>query len=253
MELALKGITKQYGSKRALDDFSYSFEEGVYGLLGPNGAGKSTLMKIITQSVKPTGGEITLDGDDIFKQKEEYRKRIGYMPQQQTIYPFYTGRQFLNYMGLLKGEDRKSLDDKIQFYLEKVNLISVADKKIGTYSGGMKQRLLIAQTFLGDPDIMIFDEPTAGLDPKERIHVRNLIHDNSAGKIIIVATHVVQDIESIADCIVLQKEGKVAEADAPDKLVEKMGVDPDQGLEGVYMKVYEETELKLEVGYGMFS
>lgn len=201
-------------------------------------------MKIITQSVKPTGGEITLDGDDIFKQKEEYRKRIGYMPQQQTIYPFYTGRQFLNYMGLLKGEDRKSLDDKIQFYLEKVNLISVADKKIGTYSGGMKQRLLIAQTFLGDPDIMIFDEPTAGLDPKERIHVRNLIHDNSAGKIIIVATHVVQDIESIADCIVLQKEGKVAEADAPDKLVEKMGVDPDQGLEGVYMKVFEETELK---------
>ncbi len=244
MELALKGITKQYGSKRALDDFSYSFEEGVYGLLGPNGAGKSTLMKIITQSVKPTGGEITLDGDDIFKQKEEYRKRIGYMPQQQTIYPFYTGRQFLNYMGLLKGEDRKSLDDKIQFYLEKVNLISVADKKIGTYSGGMKQRLLIAQTFLGDPDIMIFDEPTAGLDPKERIHVRNLIHDNSAGKIIIVATHVVQDIESIADCIVLQKEGKVAEADAPDKLVEKLGVDPDQGLEGVYMKVFEETELK---------
>lgn len=244
MELALKGITKQYGSKRALDDFSYSFEEGVYGLLGPNGAGKSTLMKIITQSVKPTGGEITLDGDDIFKQKEEYRKRIGYMPQQQTIYPFYTGRQFLNYMGLLKGEGRKSLDDKIQFYLEKVNLISVADKKIGTYSGGMKQRLLIAQTFLGDPDIMIFDEPTAGLDPKERIHVRNLIHDNSAGKIIIVATHVVQDIESIADCIVLQKEGKVAEADAPDKLVEKMGVDPDQGLEGVYMKVFEETELK---------
>lgn len=244
MELALKGITKQYGSKRALDDFSYSFEEGVYGLLGPNGAGKSTLMKIITQSVKPTGGEITLDGDDIFKQKEEYRKRIGYMPQQQTIYPFYTGRQFLNYMGLLKGEDRKSLDDKIQFYLEKVNLISVADKKIGTYSGGMKQRLLIAQTFLGDPDIMIFDEPTAGLDPKERIHVRNLIHDNSAGKIIIVATHVVQDIESIADCIVLQKEGKVAEADAPDKLVEKMGVDPNQGLEGVYMKVFEETELK---------
>ena len=244
MELALKGITKQYGSKRALDDFSYSFEEGVYGLLGPNGAGKSTLMKIITQSVKPTGGEITLDGDDIFKQKEEYRKRIGYMPQQQTIYPFYTGRQVLNYMGLLKGEGRKSLDDKIQFYLEKVNLISVADKKIGTYSGGMKQRLLIAQTFLGDPDIMIFDEPTAGLDPKERIHVRNLIHDNSAGKIIIVATHVVQDIESIADCIVLQKEGKVAEADAPDKLVEKMGVDPDQGLEGVYMKVFEETELK---------
>ena len=223
MELELKGITKQYGSKRALDDFSYSFEEGVYGLLGPNGAGKSTLMKIITQSVKPTGGEITLDGDDIFKQKEEYRKRIGYMPQQQTIYPFYTGRQFLNYMGLLKGEDRKSLDDKIQFYLEKVNLISVADKKIGTYSGGMKQRLLIAQTFLGDPDIMIFDEPTAGLDPKERIHVRNLIHDNSAGKIIIVATHVVQDIESIADCIVLQKEGKVAEADGPHKLVAKMG------------------------------
>ena len=243
--LEVKNLGISFGGLRAVDGFHISIEKGqLYGLIGPNGAGKSTLMKIITQSVKPTGGEITLDGDDIFKQKEEYRKRIGYMPQQQTIYPFYTGRQFLNYMGLLKGEDRKSLDDKIQFYLEKVNLISVADKKIGTYSGGMKQRLLIAQTFLGDPDIMIFDEPTAGLDPKERIHVRNLIHDNSAGKIIIVATHVVQDIESIADCIVLQKEGKVAEADAPDKLVEKMGVDPDQGLEGVYMKVFEETELK---------
>ncbi len=241
MELELRKITKQYGNKKALDNFSYSFQQGVYGLLGPNGAGKSTLMKIITQNVKPTSGEVFFDGRNIFDLRGNYKKLIGYMPQQQSIYPFYTGRQFLNYMGLLKGEKKNKLAESINFFLEKVNLLSVADKKIGTYSGGMKQRLLIAQTFLGNPRIMVFDEPTAGLDPKERIHVRNLIHDNSADKIIIVATHVVQDIESIADYIVIQKEGELVEADSPGKLVEKMGTDCADGLEGVYMKIFGEA------------
>lgn len=241
MELELREITKQYGSKKALDTFSYAFQQGVYGLLGPNGAGKSTLMKILTQNVKPTSGEVFFDGNNILDLKGDYKKLIGYMPQQQSIYPFYTGRQFLNYMGLLKGEKKNKIDKSINFFLEKVNLLSVADKKIGTYSGGMKQRLLIAQTFLGNPRILIFDEPTAGLDPKERIHVRNLIHDNSDDKIIIVATHVVQDIESIADSIVIQKEGKLVEADSPKNLVEKMGTDCADGLEGVYMKIFGEA------------
>lgn len=241
MELELREITKQYGSKKALDTFSYAFQQGVYGLLGPNGAGKSTLMKILTQNVKPTSGEVFFDGNNILDLKGDYKKLIGYMPQQQSIYPFYTGRQFLNYMGLLKGEKKNKIDENINFFLEKVNLLSVADKKIGTYSGGMKQRLLIAQTFLGYPRILIFDEPTAGLDPKERIHVRNLIHDNSDDKIIIVATHVVQDIESIADSIVIQKEGKLVEADSPKNLVEKMGTDCADGLEGVYMKIFGEA------------
>ena len=198
MELKLEHISKEYKNTTALDDFSMTFSEGIYGLLGPNGAGKSTLMKLITRNIKPTAGEIYLDGTDIHTLKREYQRLIGYMPQQQAIYPFYTGRMFLAYMGLLKGVEKKVLNDEIEKYASKVNLLDVLDRKVGTYSGGMKQRLLIAQAFLGDSKIIIFDEPTAGLDPKERIHVRNLIHDNSAGKIILIATHVVQDIEEPA-------------------------------------------------------
>ena len=207
MELKLEHISKEYKNTTALDDFSMTFSEGIYGLLGPNGAGKSTLMKLITRNIKPTAGEIYLDGTDIHTLKREYQRLIGYMPQQQAIYPFYTGRMFLAYMGLLKGVEKKVLNDEIEKYASKVNLLDVLDRKVGTYSGGMKQRLLIAQAFLGDSKIIIFDEPTAGLDPKERIHVRNLIHDNSAGKIILIATHVVQDIEDIASQIMLLKKG----------------------------------------------
>lgn len=240
MELTANNITKKYGSKMALDDFSFTFKEGIYGLLGPNGAGKSTLMKIITENVKPTAGEMLLDGKNIFSLKNEYRKLIGYMPQQQSLYAFYTGRQFLNYMGLLKGEKRNTINDKINLYAGKVNLLPVIDKKIGTYSGGMKQRLLIAQTFLGDSRILVFDEPTAGLDPKERVHVRNLIHDNSDGRIIIVATHVVQDIEGIADYIIMQKDGKAVKSDSPEKLIKELGEDKSYSLEDVYMSIFGE-------------
>ena len=175
MELKLEHISKEYKNTTALDDFSMTFSEEIYGLLGPNGAGKSTLMKLITRNIKPTAGEIYLDGTDIHTLKREYQRLIGYMPQQQAIYPFYTGRMFLAYMGLLKGVEKKVLNDEIEKYASKVNLLDVLDRKVGTYSGGMKQRLLIAQAFLGDSKIIIFDEPTAGLDPKERIHVRNLM------------------------------------------------------------------------------
>lgn len=240
MELKLEHISKEYKNTTALDDFSMTFSEGIYGLLGPNGAGKSTLMKLITRNIKPTAGEIYLDGTDIHILKREYQRLIGYMPQQQAIYPFYTGRMFLAYMGLLKGVEKKVLNDEIEKYASKVNLLDVLDRKVGTYSGGMKQRLLIAQAFLGDSKIIIFDEPTAGLDPKERIHVRNLIHDNSAGKIILIATHVVQDIEDIASQIMLLKKGVLIEMAAPEILTGRITDKENPDLEDVYLSIFGE-------------
>ena len=240
MELKLEHISKEYMNTTALDDFSMTFSEGIYGLLGPNGAGKSTLMKLITRNIKPTAGEIYLDGTDIHTLKREYQRLIGYMPQQQAIYPFYTGRMFLAYMGLLKGVEKKVLNDEIEKYASKVNLLDVLDRKVGTYSGGMKQRLLIAQAFLGDSKIIIFDEPTAGLDPKERIHVRNLIHDNSAGKIILIATHVVQDIEDIASQIMLLKKGVLIEMAAPEILTGRITDKENPDLEDVYLSIFGE-------------
>ena len=240
MELKLEHISKEYKNTTALDDFSMTFSEGIYGLLGPNGAGKSTLMKLITRNIKPTAGEIYLDGTDIHTLKREYQRLIGYMPQQQEIYPFYTGRMFLAYMGLLKGVEKKVLNDEIEKYASKVNLLDVLDRKVGTYSGGMKQRLLIAQAFLGDSKIIIFDEPTAGLDPKERIHVRNLIHDNSAGKIILIATHVVQDIEDIASQIMLLKKGVLIEMAAPEILTGRITDKENPDLEDVYLSIFGE-------------
>lgn len=240
MELKLEHISKEYKNTTAFDDFSMTFSEGIYGLLGPNGAGKSTLMKLITRNIKPTAGEIYLDGTDIHTLKREYQRLIGYMPQQQAIYPFYTGRMFLAYMGLLKGVEKKVLNDEIEKYASKVNLLDVLDRKVGTYSGGMKQRLLIAQAFLGDSKIIIFDEPTAGLDPKERIHVRNLIHDNSAGKIILIATHVVQDIEDIASQIMLLKKGVLIEMAAPEILTGRITDKENPDLEDVYLSIFGE-------------
>ncbi len=240
MELKLEHISKEYKNTTALDDFSMTFSEGIYGLLGPNGAGKSTLMKLITRNIKPTAGEIYLDGTDIHTLKREYQRLIGYMPQQQAIYPFYTGRMFLAYMGLLKGVEKKMLNVEIEKYASKVNLLDVLDRKVGTYSGGMKQRLLIAQAFLGDSKIIIFDEPTAGLDPKERIHVRNLIHDNSAGKIILIATHVVQDIEDIASQIMLLKKGVLIEMAAPEILTGRITDKENPDLEDVYLSIFGE-------------
>ena len=238
MELKLEHISKEYKNTTALDDFSMTFSEGIYGLLGPNGAGKSTLMKLITRNIKPTAGEIYLDGTDIHTLKREYQRLIGYMPQQQAIYPFYTGRMFLAYMGLLKGVEKKVLNDEIEKYASKVNLLDVLDRKVGKYSGGMKQ--LIAQAFLGDSKIIIFDEPTAGLDPKERIHVRNLIHDNSAGKIILIATHVVQDIEDIASQIMLLKKGVLIEMAAPEILTGRITDKENPDLEDVYLSIFGE-------------
>ena len=244
MELQLECLSKTYGTVQALRKVTYTFKPGIYGILGANGAGKSTMINLITDNVSrdsgSDGGKILYDGEDILKLGKRFRAIVGYMPQQQEIYPFYTGRMFLAYMGLLKGVEKKMLNDEIEKYASKVNLLDVLDRKVGTYSGGMKQRLLIAQAFLGDSKIIIFDEPTAGLDPKERIHVRNLIHDNSTGKIILIATHVVQDIEDIASQIMLLKKGVLIEMAAPEILTGRITDKENPDLEDVYLSIFGE-------------
>ncbi len=222
MSIEFKNITKKYKTKVAVDSISFSLSEGIYGLLGPNGAGKSTLMKMLVGNLKPTEGSILYEGNDISKMGKSYRGLIGYMPQQQEVYPYFTGRRFLIYMSALKGLEQKNINRHVEELADKVNLTEVLDKKIGSYSGGMRQRILIAQALLGDPKILIFDEPTAGLDPKERIRVRNLISENSHGKTVLIATHVVQDIEFISNEIVMLKQGELIAKGEAGKLVEEI-------------------------------
>lgn len=223
MELLVKNINKTYGKKkRALCDVTMSFTPGIYGLLGPNGSGKSTLMNIITDNLKADGGEVLYDGQSIHKRKEAYRAKIGYMPQQQAIYDNFTGEEFMWYMAALKGLDKKQAESRIESLIAMVNLGEEKGKKIGSYSGGMKQRILIAQALLNDPDILIMDEPTAGLDPSERIRIRNFLSEISENKIIIIATHIVSDIEFIAKEIILLKVGEIIDHGSPQQLLEEL-------------------------------
>ncbi len=223
MELLVKNINKTYGKKkRALCDVTMSFTPGIYGLLGPNGSGKSTLMNIITDNLKADGGVVLYDGQSIHKRKEAYRAKIGYMPQQQAIYDNFTGEEFMWYMAALKGLDKKQAESRIESLIAMVNLGEEKGKKIGSYSGGMKQRILIAQALLNDPDILIMDEPTAGLDPSERIRIRNFLSEISENKIIIIATHIVSDIEFIAKEIILLKAGEIIDHGSPQQLLEEL-------------------------------
>ena len=210
-KLEIKNISKTYkkGTVKALDDFSVTLTPGVYGLLGPNGAGKSTLMNIITDNLNADSGEVLYDGENIKKLGKDYRSVLGYMPQQQGLYDDFTLNRFLWYMSALKGLKKKDAKEKITSLLETVNLTESAYKKLGGFSGGMKQRALIAQALLNNPKILILDEPTAGLDPKERIRIRNFISEIAEDKIVLISTHVVSDIEFIAKEIILLKEGKL--------------------------------------------
>ena len=238
--LELREITKKYKDKTALEQVTLTLEKGIYGLLGPNGAGKSTLMNIITGNVKPTEGTVCWKGKEIREQGAAYRSILGYAPQQQGLYDNFTGVRFLSYMATLKGIPRKEQSGEIERVLDFVNLTEVRNRFIGTYSGGMKQRMLIAQAVLGSPELIVLDEPTAGLDPKERVRIRERIKALAGERIILVSTHVVSDIETIADEIILLREGKAVDRDTVKRLCEKHG--GAEGLEQVYMRVFGEEE-----------
>ena len=196
----MEGLNKSYGQKHALVDFSCTLTSGIYGLLGPNGAGKSTLMNIISQNLVPDSGTIRLEPEG------DILRTLGYMPQQQALYEDFSARSFLYYMAGLKKI--KSPGKEIEHLLEVVNLQDAAHKRMGSYSGGMKQRVLLAQALLGNPSLLLLDEPTAGLDPRERIRIRNFISEFSRDKIVLLATHVVSDIEYIASQVILLSSGK---------------------------------------------
>lgn len=238
--LEIKEITKKYGDKYALNKVSLELKEGVYALLGPNGAGKSTLMNLITENLKPDNGEILWEQTPIQSLGAKYRRLLGYAPQQQGLYEAFTGRRFLHYMGALKKIPKDDLPGEMERAAASVNLTSVIDRRISTYSGGMKQRLLIAQAVMGQPKILIMDEPTAGLDPEERVRIREYIHHIAEGKIILVATHVVSDIESIANEVIILKKGKIVEKDTVPALCERY--ERGGGLEEVYVRIFEEGE-----------
>lgn len=224
MELELDGISKSYdhGNTYAISDLSVSFTPGIYGLLGENGAGKSTLMNMITQNMGPDRGRIMLDGTQIDRLGADYRGMLGYMPQQQGLYDDFTGEKFLWYMAALKGMKKAETARKVEELLQVVNLREDRHKKLKAYSGGMRQRILIAQALLNDPKILIMDEPTAGLDPKERIRIRNFISEISKDKIVLIATHVVSDVEYISKEILIMKSGKLVKRGTPQKLCAEM-------------------------------
>ena len=222
MKLELDNITKNYKDKRPLYNVNYIFHEGVYGLLGANGAGKSTSVRIICGIMKSTIGEVKVNGTNIMKLDEKYRDLLGYLPQDFGYYPSFTANEFMMYMASLKGLNNNYSKKKISELLHIVGLDEVKNKKIKTFSGGMKQRLGIAQAVLNDPQILILDEPTSGLDPKERIHFRNLISGFAKDKIVLLSTHIVSDIESIADQIIVLKKGEIVVNGTPNVLIQQM-------------------------------
>ena len=224
MTLEIEMVSKSYerGKKQALKGFSASLTSGVYGFLGPNGAGKSTLMNIISDNLAADEGKVLFDGQDTRKMGKAFRDIVGYMPQQQGLYDDFTGRRFLWYMAAVKGLKKRQAKERIGQLLDLVHLQGDANKKLGGYSGGMKQRLLIAQALLNDPKVLILDEPTAGLDPKERIRIRNFISEIAADKIVLLATHVVSDVEFIAKEVMLIKEGELIAKDTTANLLHSM-------------------------------
>lgn len=217
MELIIDRLTKQYKNKIAVDRVSLTLKEGVYGLLGANGSGKTTLMRMICGVLKPTSGEVKFNGIDV--SDEKFREVLGYLPQDFGYYPEFTAYDFLLYMSSLKGLTKHRAKEKAAQLLELVSLSDVAKKKIKTFSGGMKQRLGIAQALLNNPKVLILDEPTAGLDPNERIRFRNLISRLGKDKIVLLSTHIVSDVECIASTILLMKDGQIIHKGHRDEVI----------------------------------
>ena len=222
MQVRFEGLSKKYKGKYALRDFSASLENGVYGLLGTNGAGKTTLLNLFMGILKPDGGRIFIDGRDIRELGADFLANIGYLPQYPQFYRDFTVEEFLRYMCVLKDIPKDLGRERRCALLEKVNLTEAAGKKVGALSGGMRQRLGIAQAMLSNPGILILDEPTAGLDPRERIRFRNLISQFSEDRIVILATHIVPDIEFIANQILLLHEGRLLRHDSPVNLADEL-------------------------------
>ena len=216
--LSVEHVTKQYGNFTALEDISLTFSPGVYGLLGPNGAGKTTLMKMLSTLLFPTKGEILWDGEDILALGADYRGLLGYLPQQFGYYPNYTPRQFLRYVAALQCIPKRKAEERISRLLELVGLGADGDRKLKKFSGGMIQRVGIASAMLNDPRLLILDEPTAGLDPRKRVRFRNLIHSLAEDRIVLLSTHIVSDVETIAGQIVMFRDHRLYCCDTPAKI-----------------------------------
>lgn len=248
MELRIEGLSKHYGEKKALDGFSMNFTEGLYGILGANGAGKSTLMNLITDNISRTSGQILFNGTEILKLGRKFRIQVGYMPQQQGIYEQFSGRAFLFYIAELKEIPKKEAKGQIEELLKLVNLDRDAHRKAGGYSGGMRQRLLLAQALLGNPSVLLLDEPTAGLDPKERIRLRRYIHELGRNKIVLLTTHIVSDVESIASQILLMQSGHLVKTGTAEQLLDSVcdqvqeTVTGKLSLEDVYLHYLADDE-----------
>ncbi len=244
--LEIKNLTKKYGDFTAVHQINLTLDTGVYGILGANGAGKSTFLNLITDNIKRTAGEILYDGREILTMGAAYRKKVGYTPQLQGMYEEFTAGQFLRYIGALKGMKHKACKEQTRELLALVGLDRHAHQKLGTFSGGMRQRILLAAAMLDDPEILILDEPTAGLDPEERIRLRNHIAELSKNRIVLLATHVVSDIECVAEKVILMKKGEVLRFASPTDLMEEIS-----GKVREYYGTFEEVNaLKETYGKG---
>ena len=220
MKLSLEGVGKLYqGKVWGLKDFTLDVGPGILGLLGPNGAGKSTLMRILATITKPTQGTVTWNGTDIVRSPNSVRAVLGYLPQDFGVYPNLNAVEFLEYLAAAKGLDRKTARQRIQELLDVVNLLDARKRPLGGYSGGMKQRVGIAQALLNDPKLLIVDEPTAGLDPEERVRFRNLLSELSGDRIVVLSTHIVSDVEACATTIALIARGQLVTCAAPEELL----------------------------------
>lgn len=230
MELSCHMLSKSYGNKRALSEVNFNLSPGIHGLLGPNGAGKSTLINILAGNLQADSGQLCWNGEDIRSMGRRFRQKLGYMPQQQAMYPSFTAYNFLFYIATLRGLSKAQAKARIPTVLEQVGLWGVANNRIGTLSGGMKQRLLLAQAILGEPELLVLDEPTAGLDPEQRIAVRNLIGALAKNRIVLISTHIVSDIEYISESLLLLQKGTLLNHEKSSVL-----------LNALYGKVYDVT------------